>query len=85
MRVFPRGLLFYVEVFGVFADDDEVNGGGGGADSFYGADVGVEVEAFAELDDRGRVAGGRFCWGAIAGVLVRVLRALSARNPIVIR
>lgn len=51
-----------VEVFCVFADDDEVDGVGGGGGGFHGADVGVEVELFAEGDDGGGVAG-YFCRG----------------------
>ena len=44
-------LFFYVEVFCVFADDDEVNRAFGGQGGFDGADVGVKVELFAEGDD----------------------------------
>lgn len=52
-----EGALFlYVEVFCVFADDDEVDWSFGGEGSFDGADVGVEVELFAEGDDGGGVA-----------------------------
>ena len=57
-------LFFYVEVFCVFADDDEVDwvlGGEGGLD---GADVGVEVELFTEGDDGGGVAWYLFGGGA---------------------
>ena len=56
--------FFYVEVFCVFADDDEVDGGFGGEGSFDGADVGVEVEFFAEGDDGGGVAWYLLCGGA---------------------
>lgn len=67
-------LLLDVEVFGVLADDDEVYGAGSGACGFHGADVGVEVEAFAEGDDGGGVAF-YFCGGGTMGVLVfRVLQ-----------
>ncbi len=55
--------FFYVEVFGVFTDDDEVDLFLGGGDGFYGADVGVEIELFAECDDGGGVAGDFFCGG----------------------
>lgn len=59
------GLLFFdVEVFGVLADDDEVDWvreGRGGCDGFDGADVGVEVEAFAEGDDGAAIAFGGCC------------------------
>ena len=52
-----EGALFlYVEVFCVFADDDEVNWVFGGEGGFDGADVGVEVELFTEGDDGGGVA-----------------------------
>ena len=57
-------LFFYVEVFCVFADDDEVDRGFGGEGSFHGADVGVEVEFFTEGDDGGGVACYLFCRGA---------------------
>lgn len=56
--------FFYVEVFCVFADDDEVDWGFGIEGRFNGADVGVEVEFFAEGDDGGGVAGDFFCGGA---------------------
>ena len=49
-------LFFYVEVFCVFADDDEVDRAFGGEGGFDGADVGVEIELFAEGDDGGGVA-----------------------------
>lgn len=49
-------LFFYVEIFCVFADDDEVDWGFGGEGGLDGADVGVEVELFAEGDDGGGVA-----------------------------
>ena len=57
-------LFFYVEVLCVFADDDEVNRVFGGEGGFDGADVGIEVELFAEGDDRGGVACYFFGWGA---------------------
>ena len=56
--------FFYVEVFCVFADDDEVDWRFGGEGSFDGADVGVEVEFFAEGDDGGGVACYLLCRGA---------------------
>ncbi|KAI4127991.1 MAG: hypothetical protein LQ341_006733 [Variospora aurantia] len=49
--------LLDVEVLGVFAHDDEVDGGFGGRDGLHGADVGVEVELLAQGNDGGRVAG----------------------------
>lgn len=56
-------LLLDVEIFRVFAHDDEVDLFGGGGDGFHGADVGVEVELFAEGDDGGGVAGDLVCGG----------------------
>jgi hypothetical protein len=55
----PGGFLLDVEVLGVLANNDEVNGlavaaAGGGLD---GADVGVQVKLLAQSDDGGRVAG----------------------------
>ena len=52
-------LLLHVQVLGVLADDDEVNGvavaaADGGLD---GANIGVEVELLAESDNGGGVAG----------------------------
>ena len=51
-----RLLLLDVEVLGVLADDDHVNGLGGAQDGLDGADVGVEVEALAKGDNGRRVA-----------------------------
>jgi hypothetical protein len=65
------GFLFFdVEVFGVFADNDEVDGRlggggkGGGEHAFAWSDVGVEGEAFAQCDDGRGVAGDFGGWGA---------------------
>ena len=61
-------LLLHVQIFGVFADDDEIDGGtgcaaaGGGLD---GANIGVEVETLAESDDGGGVASDFGAWGAV--------------------
>lgn len=54
-----RHLLLDVQVLGVFADDDKVDGlrVGVGGHALDGADVGVQVEALAERDDGGAVAG----------------------------
>lgn len=60
-----RALFFDVEIFCVFADDDEVDGGGGCGDGFYGSDVGVEGEALAEGDDGGGVAFCCYGWGSV--------------------
>lgn len=62
------GFLLDVEVLGVLADDDQVDGvasafAGGGLD---GADVGVEVELLAEGDD-GRGVSGDLGAGGAAG------------------
>lgn len=59
-------LLLHVQVLGVLADDDQVNGlavaaAGGGLD---GADVGVQVELLAESDDGRRVTGDLGAGGA---------------------
>lgn len=51
-----RLLLLDVEVFGVLADNDHVNGLGVGEDRLDGANVGVEVEALAQGDNGRRVA-----------------------------
>jgi hypothetical protein len=65
------GLFFLdVEVFGVFAYDDEVDGGlgrgleGGGEHALAGSDVGVQGEAFAQRHDGRGVAGHFGGWGA---------------------
>ena len=51
------GALFLdVEVLRVLTNDDEVDGARGGESGLYGADIGVESEAFAEGDDGGGVA-----------------------------
>lgn len=52
-----------VEVLGVLAHDDEVDGGGGGGDGLHGADVGVEVEFLAQGDNGGGVSGDLFSGG----------------------
>lgn len=57
-------LFFYVKVFCVFADDDEVDWAFGGEGGLDGADVGVEVELFAEGNDGGGVACNFFGGGA---------------------
>ena len=54
-----RLLLLDVEILGVFAHNDEVNGvleDGRVPDRLDGPDVGVQVHALAESDNRGRVA-----------------------------
>ena len=63
-------LLLNVQVLGVLADDDQVDGvafaaADGGLD---GAHVGVQVELLAESDDGGRVAGDLGARGAVDGV-----------------
>ena len=51
-------LLLDVQVLGVLAHDDEVDGRAGGAPRRGdGADVGVQVEGLAQRDDGRRVAG----------------------------
>lgn len=50
-------LFFDIEVLGVLADNDEVDGAFSRGCRFHGAHVGVEVEFLAERDDGGRVAG----------------------------
>lgn len=60
VRSIEGAFFFHVEVLGVFAHDDEVNGGGGGGDGFHGAHIGVEVELLAEGDDGGGVSGNFF-------------------------
>ena len=66
------GALFLdVEVFGVLADDDKVDGmwcggfEGGGQDGLAGTDIGVEGKAFAQRNDGGGVAGDFGSWGAV--------------------
>lgn len=49
-------LLLDVEVLGVLADNDHVDGLGGREDRLDGADVGVEVELLAQGDNGRRVA-----------------------------
>lgn len=51
-----RGLLLDVEILGVLADNDHVDGLGGGQDGLDGADVGIEVEALSEGDNGRGVA-----------------------------
>lgn len=53
---FEGAFFLDVEVLGVLADDDQVDGRFGGcgpASGFHGAHVSVEVELFAQGDDRG--------------------------------
>lgn len=50
------GLLLDVEILGVLADNDHVDGLGGGHDGLDGTDVGVEVEALSEGDNGRGVA-----------------------------
>lgn len=70
-----RRLLLDVEVLGVLAHNDHVDGLGGGHDGLDGADVCVEVEALAQGDNGRRVAldgvGGR-ADGAEEGALALV-------------
>lgn len=69
-----RLLFLDIQIFGVLADDDEIDGvgeGGGGSHGLDGADVGVQVESLAESDNGRRVAfggrGGRAGGGAEGG------------------
>jgi len=51
-----RLLLLDVEVFGILADNDQVNGFGGRHDGLDGANICIQVEALAEGDNGRRVA-----------------------------
>ena len=60
-----EGTLFFdVEILCVFADDDEVDLRFRGGSRLDRPDIGVEIELFAESDDRGGVAGDFSSWGA---------------------
>lgn len=50
------GLLLDVEILGVLADNDHVDGLGGGQDGLDGTDVGIQVEALSEGDNGRGVA-----------------------------
>ena len=57
-------LFFYVEVFCVFADDNEVNWCLSRGRSPDGSDIGVEIKFFPQGDNGGGVAGNFGGWGA---------------------
>jgi hypothetical protein len=74
------GLLLDVQILSVLADNDHVDGLGGGQDGLDGADVGVEVELLAQGDDGARVAldglGGR-AHGTEQGTITLILEDLD--------
>lgn len=78
-----RLLLLDVQVLGVFAHDDQVDGVQGvGADGLDGADVGVEAHLLAQGDDWGGVAGGGLGGrgdGAEEGAVALLLERLDGR------
>lgn len=84
-RAVGRGVrLFFldVQVFGIFTDDDEVDGAGGGAGGFHGAHVGVEAQAFAEGDDGRGVALDFGAGRSVGGKVVSFARSLSIPDTI---
>lgn len=74
------GLLLDVQILGVLAHDDHVNGLGGVHDGLDGAHIGVQVEALAQGDNGRRVAldgVGRRADGAEEGALALVAQHID--------